>query len=196
MKKTAISIAVIGVLCLSEMTYAYAPATFQQSVNSGRIPVTKVFEKLGKKTRTQFFYSASDMQGILVDDTKINYASLKEALSYLKKNYSIDFIMQNNTVTVRRIAKSSDNRPLSIHMNAMKRDTVSPREKNIDEVVMVGYGKQNRKDISGSISSIDEKQMKGVASGNFGDIIAGKATGIQVSQANASPGSSPTIRVR
>lgn len=196
MKKTAISIAVLGVLCLSEMTYAYAPATFQQSVNSGRIPVTRVFEKLGKKTRTQFFYSASDMQGILVDDTKINYGSLKEALSYLKKSYSIDFIIQNNTVTVRRIAKSSDNRPLSIHMNAMKRDTISPREKNIDEVVMVGYGKQNRKDISGSISSIDEKQMKGVASGNFGDIIAGKATGIQVSQANASPGSSPTIRVR
>lgn len=196
MKKTAISIAVLGVLCLSEMTHAYVPATCQQSVNSARIPVKQVFEKLGKKTRTQFFYSASDMQGILVDDTKINYSSLKEALSYLKKSYSIDFIIQNNTVTVRRIAKSSYNRPLSIHMNAMKRDTISPREKNIDEVVMVGYGKQNRKDISGSISSIDEKQMKGVASGNFGDIIAGKATGIQVSQANASPGSSPTIRVR
>ncbi|WP_449397494.1 TonB-dependent receptor plug domain-containing protein [Chryseobacterium wanjuense] len=35
-----------------------------------------------------------------------------------------------------------------------------------------------------------------MASGNFGDMIAGKATGIQVAQSNATPGASPTIRVR
>lgn len=70
------------------------------------------------------------------------------------------------------------------------------REKAIDEVVLVGYGKQSKKNNSGSISSIDEKQLKGIASSNFGDIIAGKATGVQITQANANPGGSPSIRVR
>ncbi|WP_294311437.1 SusC/RagA family TonB-linked outer membrane protein [uncultured Chryseobacterium sp.] len=196
MKKTAISIAVLGFLCLSETAYASAPAHLQQSVYSAKVPLTKVFEKLGRTTNMHFFYSASDLGDILVDDRKLNYGSLQEALGYLKRNYSIDFMIRNNTVTVKKVAMASAEKKALTNPIAMKRDTISPKEKNIDEIVMVGYGKQNRKDISGSISSIDEKQMKGIASSNFGDIIAGKATGIQITQANASPGSSPSIRVR
>lgn len=199
MKKTAISIAMLGILCCPQTFYAFAIKSLNQKVYPNRLPLAKVFDKLSKANQVYFFYSVSDFQEVLVDDSKVNYLSLKQALDYLSENYPLEYSIQNNTVTVRKTKdrKIFENNTTKVNPSYQsKKDTIVSKDKMIDEVVMVGYGKQNKKDITGSISSIDEKQMKGIASGNFGDIIAGKATGIQITQANASPGSSPTIRVR
>ncbi|MEN4761097.1 TonB-dependent receptor [Chryseobacterium sp. C39-AII1] len=197
MKKTAISIAMLGILCTVQMSYAKEIHTYFQNPATAGLPVTKVLDKLSKTTKAQVFYSVSDLQDIVVDDKKIDYKSLNKSLDYLQKNYPIEFNVQNNIITARRTAMKMAPKKIAMNLNAaVKNDTVKEREKKIDEVVLIGYGKQNKKDISGSIASMSEKDLKSVASGNFGDMIAGKATGIQVTQANATPGSSPTIRVR
>ncbi|MCT3942487.1 TonB-dependent receptor [Elizabethkingia anophelis] len=192
MKKTAISIALLGILCVPQISQAALPNAFVQSLRGPEKPLTEVLKKLSKTSKTKFFYSVSDLEGIYVDEEKINYNSLTASLNFLKDNQLIDYSIQNNTVTIRKgTAKIvAQNNP------AVKKDTVPSKESIIDEVVLVGYGKQNKKDISGSISSIKQNDLKGVASGNFGDIIAGKATGIQVATSDGSPGASPTIRVR
>jgi len=201
MKKTTISMMLLGLLCVPQFSHATAKKCFQQSVTGRKTPLNKVFEKLSKQYGVQFFYSVSDLKEVMVDDSQMNYRSLKESLDYLKKNAGLDFNVDRNTVTVRLNPKAGSkiqtlSRTTSADYLSMVNDTVKSREKAIDEVVLVGYGKQSRKNNSGSISSIDEKQMKGIASGNFGDIIAGKATGVQITQANANPGGSPSIRVR
>ncbi|MEY8760483.1 SusC/RagA family TonB-linked outer membrane protein [Chryseobacterium tongliaoense] len=197
MKKTAISITVLGILCAAQLSYAseiHLP--LHSSYAAAELPMTKVLEKLSKKTKTQVFYSVSDLEDILVDDSKIDYSSLQKTLDYLQKNYPVEFSIQNNIITVRKTSGRLVVQNKLNTISASKNDTVSEREKKIEEVVLIGYGKQNKKDISGSIASIGEKDLKGVASGNFGDMIAGKATGIQITQANANPGASPSIRIR
>lgn len=197
MKKTAISIAMLGILYTSQRLYALETHSCRiSSLYIAEPPITKVLERLSKITKTQFFYSVSDLEDILVDDKNIDYQSLQHTLDYLQKNYPIEFNIQNNIVTARRIVKKPVLEKSILGNNRSKKDTVTEREKKIDEVVLVGYGKQNKKDVSGAIASLSEKDMKNVASGNFGDIIAGKATGIQVTSANASPGASPNIRIR
>ncbi|MCX8524602.1 SusC/RagA family TonB-linked outer membrane protein [Chryseobacterium formosus] len=201
MKKTTISMMLLGLLCAPQFSYATANKCFQQSVSQRKIPLNKVFEKLSKAHGVKFFYSVSDLKNIEVNESRINYQSLSESLDYLKKSIGLDFNIDQKTVTVRlnpkTIAKlqKANEAQTADDVNPVK-DTARSRERAIDEVVLVGYGKQSKKNNSGSISSIDEKQMKGIASSNFGDIIAGKATGVQITQANASPGGSPSIRVR
>jgi TonB-linked SusC/RagA family outer membrane protein len=201
MKKTTISIMLLGLLCAPQFSFAEANKCFQQSVNQRKIPLNKVFERLSKTHGVKFFYSVSDLKDIQVNESQINYQSLSESLEFLKKNVGLDFNVDQKTVTVRlnpkAIAKLQNvNVVQTVDYVNLVKDTARSREKTIDEVVLVGYGKQSKKNNSGSISSIDEKQMKGIASSNFGDIIAGKATGVQITQANASPGGSPSIRVR
>nr|WP_314499314.1 SusC/RagA family TonB-linked outer membrane protein [uncultured Chryseobacterium sp.] len=201
MKKTTISMMLLGLLCAPQFSYATANKCFQQSVNQRKTPLSKVFEKLSKTHGVQFFYSVSDLREVMVDDSKMNYQSFSQSLDYLKKNVGLDFNVDRKTVTVRLNQKAiSRIRNASAVQSAeyanFVQDTMKSREKAIDEVVLVGYGKQSKKNNSGSISSIDEKQLKGIASSNFGDIIAGKATGVQITQANANPGGSPSIRVR
>lgn len=191
----------LGLLCAPQFTYAEANKCFQQSVIQRKKPLIKIFEKLSKEHGVKFFYSVSDLKDIQVDESQVNYQSLSSSLEYLKKSIGLDFNVDQKTVTVRLNARAiakiqrTNVQQSAEYFNPIK-DTVKSKEKNIDEVVLVGYGKQSKKNNSGSISSIDEKQMKGVASSNFGDIIAGKATGVQITQANATPGGSPSIRVR
>ncbi|MFS4469957.1 SusC/RagA family TonB-linked outer membrane protein [Chryseobacterium sp. T20] len=201
MKKTTISMMLLGLLCAPQFTFAEANKCFQQSVIQRKTPLIKIFEKLSREHGVKFFYSVSDLKDIQVDESQVNYQSLSSSLDYLKKSIGLDFNVDQKTVTVRLNARAiariqrTNGQPSAEYFNPIK-DTVKSREKNIDEVVLVGYGKQSKKNNSGSISSIDEKQMKGIASSNFGDIIAGKATGVQITQANATPGGSPSIRVR
>jgi TonB-linked SusC/RagA family outer membrane protein len=196
MKKTAISIAMLGSLYVSQPLSAAKIYTPVHTAYTTAPPLTKVLEKLSRTTKTQFFYSVSDLGGILVDDKNIDYTSLRPALAYLEKNYPIEFTIHNNTISVRRISGKIEQKNSIRTNSSAKNDTVTDKEKKIDAVVLVGYGKQNRKDVSGSIASLGEKDLKNVASGNFGEMITGKVTGIQTTSANASPGSSPNIRIR
>ncbi|WP_052272774.1 SusC/RagA family TonB-linked outer membrane protein [Flavihumibacter solisilvae] len=69
--------------------------------------------------------------------------------------------------------------------------------RKLDEVVVVGYGTQRKKDLTGSVSSIsrDEMNLGGVTS-NMAQAIQGRAAGVQVSQTNSAPGGETIIRIR
>ncbi|EMR02189.1 SusC/RagA family TonB-linked outer membrane protein [Cesiribacter andamanensis] len=66
----------------------------------------------------------------------------------------------------------------------------------LSEVVVVGYGTQKKSDLTGSVSSIGEKDF------NAGPItsplqqISGRAAGVNINQVGNEPGQAPVIRVR
>lgn len=67
---------------------------------------------------------------------------------------------------------------------------------NLDEVVVVGYGTQRRRDLTGAISSVTSKEITEVASLNAMQAIQGKVAGVNVMQNGWNPGSDATIRIR
>lgn len=66
----------------------------------------------------------------------------------------------------------------------------------LSEVVAIGYGSVRRKDVTTAVSSVSTKDLdtRPITSAVQG--IQGKAAGVQITQANGQPGSTPTIRVR
>lgn len=65
----------------------------------------------------------------------------------------------------------------------------------LDDVVVVGYGTQRRKDLTGSVGSINTKELKSLPVPNIGEAMQGRAAGVQVVSSGA-PGSNVTIRIR
>ena len=66
----------------------------------------------------------------------------------------------------------------------------------LDEVVVVGYGQQEKKDVTGSLQAISTKDFnKGVISSPQ-DMMVGKIAGVQVTTNDGAPGSGATIRIR
>ncbi len=66
----------------------------------------------------------------------------------------------------------------------------------LDEYIMVGYGSTKRKDLTGSVSSVNVKEFKDVPYVSIDQALAGKAAGVQVVQADGSPGGVARIRIR
>lgn len=66
----------------------------------------------------------------------------------------------------------------------------------MDQVVVVGYGTQIRKNLSSSISVVDMKKLNTTSANSFEAALQGQAAGVQVIQSSALGGSSVNIRIR
>ncbi len=75
-----------------------------------------------------------------------------------------------------------------------KKDTTSTKE--IDEVVVVGYGTQKKKEITGSVSSIKAADVATIAAPSFEQQLAGKAAGVQITSTTGVLGEAPRVRIR
>ncbi len=67
---------------------------------------------------------------------------------------------------------------------------------NLDEVVVVGYGTQRRRDITGAVSSVDEKALREMPTTNAQQMLQGRVSGVYVTQGANKPGAEPSVRVR
>jgi TonB-linked SusC/RagA family outer membrane protein len=67
---------------------------------------------------------------------------------------------------------------------------------SLDQVVVVGYGAQRRKDLTGAIGSVSNAEIKDLAATRIEQTLLGKVAGVQVKPVSGEPGTSPQIRVR
>lgn len=67
---------------------------------------------------------------------------------------------------------------------------------SLDQVVVVGYGTQKRKDLTGAVGSIDSKEIKDLAVTRLDQALIGKAAGVQVKPVSGQPGAAMQIRIR
>jgi TonB-linked SusC/RagA family outer membrane protein len=68
--------------------------------------------------------------------------------------------------------------------------------KSLDEVVVVGYGEQNARDVTTSVGQIKASAMKDMAALGLDKALTGKLAGVQVLETSGAPGSGINIRVR
>lgn len=66
----------------------------------------------------------------------------------------------------------------------------------LNQVVIVGYGSVKRKDLTGSVASVNVKDIRDIPFATFDAALSGKAAGVQVVQTDGSPGGVANIRVR
>ncbi|MCL6261171.1 TonB-dependent receptor [Aquiflexum sp. TKW24L] len=66
---------------------------------------------------------------------------------------------------------------------------------NLSEVIVVGYGTQERAKVTGAISSVGSEAIRSLPVPNLASAIQGRAAGVQVTNAGA-PGAEPIVRVR
>ncbi|MBC9797317.1 TonB-dependent receptor [Sinomicrobium weinanense] len=66
----------------------------------------------------------------------------------------------------------------------------------LEEVVVVGYGTQERRELTGSITSINNESMQDLVTPSFDQQLAGRAPGVQVTNPGGVLGARPIIRIR
>ncbi len=67
---------------------------------------------------------------------------------------------------------------------------------NLNEVVVVGYGTQRKRDLTGAVATISSKDFVKGALQTPEQLIAGKVAGVQVTSVSGAPGAGSQIRIR
>jgi TonB-dependent starch-binding outer membrane protein SusC len=66
----------------------------------------------------------------------------------------------------------------------------------LGEVVVVGYSSMERKDITGSVSTISADKLKSLSVNGLDQALQGQAPGVQVTQSSGTPGGGVSVRIR
>lgn len=74
--------------------------------------------------------------------------------------------------------------------------TLHPDNEILDEVVVIGYGTQKKNDLTGSVSSVGEKDFNQGLISSPEELINGKIAGVQITSNGGSPNGGSTIRIR
>ncbi|WGQ10280.1 TonB-dependent receptor [Pedobacter gandavensis] len=73
---------------------------------------------------------------------------------------------------------------------------MKPANANLDEVVVVGYGTQNRRTVTNSIAKLDKEVLANAPRANVGSALQGTIAGIQAISKSGQPGVGPTVFLR
>ncbi len=65
----------------------------------------------------------------------------------------------------------------------------------LQELVVVGYGTQKRKELTGSIASVGKESLNQITT-SFDNLLGGAVSGLNVSQSSGMPGASSNLRIR
>jgi len=66
----------------------------------------------------------------------------------------------------------------------------------LDEVVVIGYGTQKRRDVTGAISSVKAEELESVPVLTLESALQGRAAGVQITQSGGVPGAPSVVKIR
>lgn len=74
--------------------------------------------------------------------------------------------------------------------------SLSSDENKMQEVVVVGYGRQVRREVTGALSRVSGKDIENVPLASFDQMLQGKVPGLQVVSTSGQPGAATNVRLR
>lgn len=86
----------------------------------------------------------------------------------------------------------------SLIANGMSMGTTTLREdyKNLEELVVIGYGTQRKADLTGSVANVDASKLNAQSNATIGQALQGKIAGVDIVSQGGYPGGGTRIMIR
>lgn len=107
-------------------------------------------------------------------------------------------VPQNSTLRVSYVGYISREVPVGAEAPPDLAIQLAADKSDLSEVIVVGYGKQKKSDVTGAITSISEQSLRDVPVANISQALQGQGAGIDVQKSggNNKPGTTPKILIR
>jgi len=136
----------------------------------------------------------SDKDGPLPGVNILEKGTTNGVVSDFDGNYTISNLGENAVLLFSYIGFST--KEISVDGRSAIDLELSEDAAQLDEVVVVGYGTQSRREVTGAIASIQAKDIAQVVTGNPTAALQGKLAGVQVETFGGQPGGSANVFVR
>lgn len=162
----------------------------KSQVDVVRIEVTDVEQIVSITGKITSSDSPDGLPGVNVVIKGTNQGTVSD----INGNYSIEVAGEQTVLVFSSIGYASEevlvgNRTI-IDMEMMADIT------QMDEVIVVGYGTQERAKLTGSVSSVKSDDIDFIPTSNLSNVLAGRAPGVQVVQSSGFAGAPSSISIR
>ncbi|MGN0280915.1 MAG: SusC/RagA family TonB-linked outer membrane protein [Prevotella sp.] len=137
--------------------------------------------------------TVSDAMGGVVGATVRIKGTSKDVITDIDGNFSID-VAKGAILQISYIGYKTYE--LVVGDKNVYNITLQEDNSTLDEVVVVGYGTMKRSDLTGAVSSINEKAIKEGVNTSIEQALQGRIAGVQVTQNSGAPGGGISVQIR
>lgn len=162
--------------------------------------MNKFFTLLVMLTQTLLF-SQSRVTGTVLDEnglplpgaTILEKGTNNGVVTDFDGNYSIDLAANDSVIVISFVGYQTIE--VAVNEASSFAFTLTP-DNTLDEVVVTGYGSQQKRDLTGAIVQVKSEDFVKGANTNALQLLNGKASGVHISQSDSAPGGAIDIKIR
>ncbi|MDO1445500.1 TonB-dependent receptor [Rhodocytophaga aerolata] len=109
-------------------------------------------------------------------------------------NYTLSIPDANGTLVFSYIGYTTQEVPLNGRTNVNV--TLAADVKSLSEVVVVGYGSQLKKEVTGAVQTVSAAELRDIPVSSVAQKLQGRLAGVQINQTTGKPGQGMNIRIR
>lgn len=118
----------------------------------------------------------------------------KGTITDMNGNFAFSSLGNQDTLVVSYIGYASQEVPVA------GKDEINVAlqvdNKQLDEIVVIGFGTSTKKELTGSVSKLSNKDIKNLNPRRVEDALQGQIAGVQIAAQSGSPGGGQSIRIR
>jgi len=165
-----------------------------------------VFQKVNPKVPVQIFAQAAGTRPVQVmieldnqpagtDPSEV--ASENDGFAWqneaLKEKVVVTGQARRKADQPNKMVPDQKPKPEEVSMNDLK---MTEDVKALSEVVVVGYSTQRKRDLTGAIATVSQRELGVMPRTSLEQTLQGRVAGVQVQQTNGAPGGATNIRIR
>lgn len=163
--------------------------------------ITLTFKEVGKAQQPKKTGKEIEMKGVVLDEkgeAVIGASVLVKGTSLgtitnIDGNFSLK-IPENSDVQISYIGYLS--KDVKASAGTFYKVVLQEDSKQLEEVVVVGYGQQKRKEITGSITNVKMSDIPQAGAASVSEFLSGKAAGLSTTINSAQPGGAVNMQIR
>ena len=135
--------------------------------------------------------NVSDSEGPLIGATVMVKGSRTGVVTDLNGNFRIN-ADAGTTLVISYVGYVTQEVSARDHINIR----LEQEGRNLNEVVVIGYGTQRREAVTGSVANINGEKLNQIAASNAAQALQGRVAGVLMTQTSSQPGAEMQIRIR
>ncbi len=176
--------AVLGLGCPASMS-----ASPSLSVASPDLNVVNDIQQNKKVTGT-----ISDSEGTLIGATVMEKGTNNGTVTDLDGHFTLE-VKPNAVLVVSYVGYTTQEISVT-GKTTLNIELAHASSKNLNEVVVIGYGTQRREAVTGSVANMGGETLNAIAAADAAQALQGRVAGVLMTQTSSQPGAEMQIRIR
>lgn len=170
-------------------------ANFDFKINENQIVLTLKKTTFNTLVQQSVSGTVKDKEGTPLPGANIvEKGTINGVTADFDGNFSLDVGNDTATLVVSYIGFAT--KEVEINGQSTIEVVLEEAAAGLDEVVVIGYGKVKKSDLTGSVAQISSENVNAFPSTNVMQALQGRAAGVQVNQSTGAPGAGVSVRIR